>query len=185
MHAGPTPSFHGAGTFHHPGHGPQIIIGGFHHRHGFGHGFYPYGAYPYYGWYSPLWDWEPTSYDSRNDYVDRYAESQYQTAAEINRLADEVEQLREQGASGSVEQAPARPLVQPEAKNDQDLPVILVFMDKHIQEIRNYAVANEMVVAFDGTRTRKYPLMDIDLAATMKLNDERGVNFSVPNPVVD
>jgi len=27
--------------------------------------------------------------------------------------------------------------------------------------------------------------MDIDLAATMKLNDERGVNFSVPNPVVD
>jgi hypothetical protein len=187
MVAGPVHSFHGAGNFHHPGRGPQIIIDGFHRRHGFRHGFYSYGygAYPYYGWYSPFWDWETPSYDARNDYQDRYAESQYQTASEINRLADEVEQLREERASGSVEQAPPRPAVQPEAKNDQDLPVVLVFLDKHIQEIRNYAVANEMVVAFDGSRTRKYPLMDIDLAATMKLNDERGVNFSVPNPVVD
>ena len=182
--AGPARSFRDGGNFHHPGRGPQIIIGGFHRRHGFRQGFYPYGAYPYYGWYSPfLWDWETPSYDARDDYPDRYAESQYQTAAEINRLADEVEQLRDERAS--VEQAPPRPVVQPEAKNDQDLPVILVFLDKHIQEIRNYAVANEMVVAFDGTRTRKYPLMDIDLAATMKLNDERGVNFNVPNPVVD
>jgi len=132
-----------------------------------------------------MWEWESPSYDARNDYPDRYAESQYQTAAEINHLADEVEQLREDRTSGPTERTPARPLVQPEAKTDQDLPVILVFLDKHIQEVRNYAVANEMVVAFDGTRTRKYPLMDIDLAATMKLNDERGVNFSVPNPVVD
>jgi hypothetical protein len=27
-------------------------------------------------------------------------------------------------------------------------------------------------------------LADIDLAATMKLNDERGVDFEVPNPVI-
>jgi len=150
-----------------------------HWRYGF------YGGYPFYSWYSPLWDWESSSYDSRDDYRAAYAQAQYQTSAEINRLAGEVEQLREERASAPMEQVPARPAVQPEAKNDQDLPVILVFLDKHIQEIRNYAVANEMVVAFDGTRTRKYPLMDIDLAATMKLNDERGVNFNVPNPVAN
>jgi len=36
----------------------------------------------------------------------------------------------------------------------------------------------------DGSRRTKYPLADIDLAATMKLNDERGVDFEVPNPVI-
>jgi hypothetical protein len=46
-----------------------------------------------------------------------------------------------------------------------------VFFDKKIQEIKNYAVMNEMLVVFDGTRTRKIPLRDVDLAANMKLND--------------
>src|SRR5262249_54958820 len=111
--------------------------------------------------------------------------AQYQTNAQIDRLSDEVQELREQRASGLAEQNVPRPPAQPqsEAKNE-DLPVILVFLDRHIQEVRNYAVANEMVVAFDGTRTRKYPLRDIDLAATLKLNDERGVNFDVPPPPV-
>jgi hypothetical protein len=184
--AGAGHPFRGSGGFHRPGRGPRIIIGGFQHGRGFRRGFYPYGAYPYSGWYSPfLWDWENSSYDSGDRYRDAYADAQYQTTAEINRLANEVEQLREERASAPVEQAPPRPVAQPEARAEQDLPVILVFLDKHIQEIRNYAVANEMVVAFDGTRTRKYPLMDIDLAATMKLNDERGVNFDVPNPVMN
>jgi len=39
-----------------------------------------------------------------------------------------------------------------------------------------------MVVVFDDHRTKKIPLADIDLAATMKLNDERGVDFAVPSP---
>jgi hypothetical protein len=185
--AGPGRSFHGGGGVHRPGRGQQIIIGGFHRGHGFRRGFYPYGAYPYYGWYSPfLWDEDRSSYDSRDDSRERYMDAQYQTSAEINRLANDVEDLRQERWSGAGEQLP-RQTVQPQAevKTEPDLPVILVFLDKHIQEIRNYAVANEMVVAFDGTRTRKYPLMDIDLAATMKLNDERGVNFDVPNPVTN
>ncbi len=181
---GPTRWFRAGSNFRRPERGPRIIIGDFRRGRDFGRRrFYPYGAYPVYGWYSPfLWDWETSSYDSRNDYSDRYAELQYQTAAEINRLAEEVEQLREE-RTGVAEQQSPRPLTQPEA--EQDLPVILVFLDKHIQEIHNYAVANETVLAFDGTRVRKYPLIDIDLAATMKLNDERGVRFDVPNPVMN
>jgi hypothetical protein len=41
-----------------------------------------------------------------------------------------------------------------------------------------------MLVVLEGNRRKKYPLADIDLAATMKLNDERGVNFEVPNPLI-
>jgi len=180
-------SFHAGVNLHTSHGGPTLIVGNpFHHGHGFRRGFnrYGYGLYPYYGWYSPFWDWENSSYDSRND--NAYAAAQYQTNAELDRLRDEVEELQEQRAGALAEPSIPRPTAQPrtELKNEQDLPVILVFLDKHIQEVRNYAVANEMVVAFDGTRTRKYPLMDIDLAATMKLNDERGVNFNVPPPPI-
>ncbi len=66
-------------------------------------------------------------------------------------------------------------------KPNTDLPIVLVFLDKHIQEIKNYAVMNETLMVYDGPRTHKIPLMDIDLAATLKLNDERGVAFSIPN----
>ena len=103
---------------------------------------------------------------------------------EVNRLADEVQELRQERESRATPPQPA-PQPQQQAKLQQeDLPVILVFLDKRIQEVKNYAVANEMLVVLDGNRKKKYPLADIDLAATMKLNDERGVDFEVPNPVV-
>jgi hypothetical protein len=60
--------------------------------------------------------------------------------------------------------------------------VVIVYLDKRIEEIKNYAVANEKVVVFDNHHIKKIPLADIDLAATMKLNDERGVDFQIPNP---
>ena len=186
---GPRSGFHSGAGFHHPGngfhhpnHGPHIIIQnpGF-HRH-FRAGF---SGYPYYPWYGgPFWgDWAYSSYNSQDD--NSYA--QYQANAEINRLSDEVQDLREQQRERQYQSAPAPPPpAQPAsaAKLQEDLPVVLVFLDKRIQEVKNYAVANEMLVVLEGNRRKKYPLADIDLAATMKLNDERGVDFQVPNPVI-
>jgi hypothetical protein len=179
--------FHGGSGFHHPGNGfhhpnngPFLIIG----TGRFHHGFRGYGGYPFYGygWYDPFWsDWYRSSYDSQ---ADNYV--QYQTANEINRLADEVQELREE--QRQYRSAPPEPAPQPQGQaklqQPEDLPVIVVFLDKRIQEVKNYAVANEMLVVLDGNRRKKYPLADIDLAATMKLNDERGVAFDVPNPVI-
>lgn len=188
-----TPSgsgFHGGSGFHHPGNGfhhpnngPFLIIGTPRFHHGFRHGWY--GGYPFYGygWYDPFWsDWYRSSYDSQ---ADNYV--QYQAASEINRLADEVQELREE--QRQYRSAPPEPAPQPQGQarlqqQQEDLPVIVVFLDKRIQEVKNYAVANEMLVVLDGNRRKKYPLADIDLAATMKLNDERGVAFDVPNPVI-
>ncbi len=174
---------HSGNGSHHRNNGPNLIIGTrrFHggHRRGW------YGVSPYYGWYGPYyWDWSSSSYDSQaNSNNDRL---QYQTMNEINRLADEVQELREER---EMRAAPSEPAPQPQQPAklqppQQDLPVVLVFLDKRIQEVKNYAVANEMLVVLDGNRRKKYPLADIDLAATMKLNDERGVDFEVPNPVI-
>ncbi|HEX4543719.1 MAG TPA: hypothetical protein VH114_11170 [Candidatus Acidoferrum sp.] len=175
----PQSGFHSGNGSHHSN-GPHLIIGGHRFRHdGFRRG--RFWGYPYYGWYSPFWDWGSSSYDQQEN--DNYA--QYQTMNEINRLADEVQELREERESRAVAPQPAPPPQQQAKLQQEDLPVILVFLDKRIQEVKNYAVANEMLVVLDGNRKKKYPLADIDLAATMKLNDERGVDFEVPNPVIE
>lgn len=175
------PGFHNPGFVHSPHRGPIIVtrFGGHHFAR---RNFYPfYSSYGYYG--GPFWDWDDAEYDARfnNNSYD------YQTAAEINRLSNEVERLREERdyAPAAAQPAPA-PVPQPsvQAKAQEDLPVVVVFLDKHIREVKNYAVANEMLVVLDGNKRTKFPLADIDLAATMKLNDERGVDFQIPNPVM-
>ncbi len=172
---------HPGNGFHHPSRGLRFHDHRFDGR--FRAGFY--SRYPYYyGSYAgPLWwDYADSSYDAQPD--NSYA--QYQTNSELSRLSDEVQELREQEEARQYQPAPAasQPQAKTEAKPPEDLPVVLVFLDKRIQEVKNYAVANEMLVVLEGNRRKKYPLADIDLAATMKLNDERGVNFEVPNPVI-
>ena len=184
--AGPHhPGFHNPGFVHSPHRGPIIVTGGRFGGHRFPQrGFYPYySSYGYYG--GPLWDYDDAEYDARFNSSNNY---DYQTAAEINRLSNEVEQLREERdyAPAPAPPAPA-PAPQPsvQAKAQEDLPVVVVFLDKHIREVKNYAVANEMLVVLDGNQRTKFPLADIDLAATLKLNDERGVDFKIPNPVMN
>lgn len=173
--------FHNPSFVHSPHHGPIIVTRG----HFGGHRrFYPYNPlYSWYGYGYSSWDYDDAEYDARfgnNNY-------DYQTASEINRLSNEVAQLREEQ---DYAQAPARPAPAPapqppvQAKAQEDLPVVVVFLDKHIREVKSYAVANEMLVVLDGDKRTKFPLADIDLAATMKLNDERGVDFQIPNPVM-
>jgi len=178
------PGFHNPGFVHSPHHGPIIVTRGHFggHRH-----FYPYNSlYSWYGYgYLPSWDYDDAEYDARFNSSYNY---DYQTASEINRLSNEVEQLREER---DYTQAPAQPAAAPasqpaaQAKAQEDLPVVVVFLDKHIREVKNYAVASEMLVVLDGNKRTKIPLADIDLAATMKLNDERGVDFQIPNPVMN
>ena len=178
------PGFHNPGFVHSPHRGPIIVTRGRFAGHHFPQrGFYPY--YSLYGYYGgSLWDWDDAEYDARFNRNNNY---DYQTAAEINRLSNEVERLREERdyAQSAAPPAPS-PVPQPpvQAKAQEDLPVVVVFLDKHIREVKNYAVANEMLVVLDGNKRTKFPLADIDLAATMKLNDERGVDFQIPNPVM-
>jgi len=163
---------------------------GHHHGFNFVPGLNLRFRYPLYygGYYSPWYgDWYGSSYDSYDSSQNDYAQSQM--LRQIDELSQEVQRLREeqeysQVAAASVPAPPLAPAPQQsaeQAKIDTGLPVVLVLFDKKIQEIKNYAVIDEMLVVFDGTRTTKIPLRDVDLAATMKLNDERGVDFQIPN----
>ena len=60
---------------------------------------------------------------------------------------------------------------------------VLVFRDGHQQEVSNYAIMGQTLYIFD-TRTQKVGLGDLDVPATIKLNDDRGVTFHVPNPKI-
>ena len=56
---------------------------------------------------------------------------------------------------------------------------VLVFRDGHHQEVTNYAIVGQTIYVFDK-RTQKIAISDLDVAATVKLNDDRGVDFHVP-----
>jgi hypothetical protein len=172
--------FHSSGmwhnTVHHTHSGPNLVIG-FHSRYR-----YPYYAYAPFGYYSPFW-WD--SYHSSYDRSDDNYVAQRQAQQQIDQLRQQVEDLQQEREERAYNQPPVPRPPAPsnaEAKIEPDMSVVLVYLDRRIEEIKNYAVANEKVVVFDNHHIKKIPLGDIDLAATMKLNDERGVDFQIPNP---
>jgi hypothetical protein len=75
--------------------------------------------------------------------------------------------------------------VTPKSKRESDArpvdPTVLVFRDGHQQEVSNYAIMGQTVYVFDD-RKQKIALGDLDVPATIKANDDRGVEFQLPNP---
>ena len=59
-------------------------------------------------------------------------------------------------------------------------PTILVFKDGHQLEIQNYAVVSQTLYDLTTGHQRKIALADLDLGATVKLNDDRGISFELP-----
>jgi hypothetical protein len=73
-----------------------------------------------------------------------------------------------------------------EAPGELEEPVVaqpatvLVFKDGHRADLVNYAILGDALFDFDGDLVRKIPLADLDLPATAKTNDARGVEFKLP-----
>jgi hypothetical protein len=57
---------------------------------------------------------------------------------------------------------------------------VLVFRDQHRQEIQSYAISGTTLWAFAPQRTQRISLADLDIPATTKANDNRGLDFRVP-----
>ncbi len=57
-----------------------------------------------------------------------------------------------------------------------------MFRDQRQEEIHNYAIVGQTLWSFGSPRTEKIPLASLDLAATVKANDDRGITFHVPSP---
>jgi len=57
---------------------------------------------------------------------------------------------------------------------------VLIFKDGHQQEISNYAIVGRTLYDLSDGRSKKVQLADLDLSATVKENDQRGVEFQLP-----
>lgn len=144
---------------------------------------YPYYGYPYYGYYDPWWDawW----YDNGPSSYDEDSMNQRQVAAEMNQQnLEEQDWLRQQNSQDQDAYArpprPAQPAAESQVQNDP--ATVLVFRDQQQREIHNYAIADGILYNFTAARTEKIPLAVIDIPATIKANDDRGVEFHLPPP---
>jgi hypothetical protein len=178
--AGHTTSF--SGSFHggNPGHGPVIRqpIGRpyYHHRVSYGRHYHPYATYypyGYYGWYTDPF------YDTGDQ--DAYAEEYRSVPYRDNDSENEGLQRDVQELSGKIDRLQEDVEARNRPKADEEPATALVFRDKHVEEVRNYAIAGGTLwVVNDHQTGKKIPLADLDLVATAKMNDERGVEFQVP-----
>jgi hypothetical protein len=60
-------------------------------------------------------------------------------------------------------------------------PTTLVFKNGQQIEVSNYAIVSQTLYDLTPGRHRKIALADLDLPATEKLNDDRGVDFQLPS----
>lgn len=58
---------------------------------------------------------------------------------------------------------------------------VLVFRDKHQQEIKDYAIVGDTLWSFAPGHTQKISLDELDLDATKRANESRGITFSLPS----
>ncbi len=148
---------------------------GFRHRLGYG---YPYYGYPYYGYYDPFlysWWWDSGS-SSDQDYA-----QQQQMAEQMNEEnLEEQQMLDQQDQDAYAPRGPhyPQPGRQETARNDP--ATVLVFRNGQQREIQNYAIVDGMLWNFTGSRTERIPLAVLDIPATVRVNDDHGVDFHLP-----
>ncbi|MCU1272000.1 MAG: hypothetical protein JWN74_3294 [Acidobacteriaceae bacterium] len=153
---------------------------GRHHQHFDGFyspyygGYYGYGMYPYPYDLNPddYTQDDPTAYDrpSPRAYDDhQILDEDYR--AGLNPPRDQSSQQNTQN-----EQSP-KPNTEPVVPEPS---TVLVFKDGHQQEISNYAIVGNTLYDLSDGRSKKVQLADLNLTATVKENDQRGVEFQLP-----
>jgi hypothetical protein len=157
------------------GSGVRLQIGNPSYRrrtfNGYGSRLYPYGAYyPYYGWYS-----DPLGYQNDDQTADSYAGTDYQGPYRDDGLQRDVQAL-----NGKIDRLQADVEARNRPKPEQEPATALVFRDQHVEEVHNYAIAGGTLWVLNAQAAKKIPLAQLDLDATVKMNDDRGVDFQLP-----
>ena len=125
------------------------------------------------------WGW-PGWWDSNSSY-DQNQEDDLERANEMNLQSLEEQRQRRQEDPDSNVRSDPQPQPREDAQTDPPAPsTVLVFHDQHRQEIQNYAIVGTMLWVFAPPRTQKISLADLDIPATTKANDDRGLDFGAP-----
>lgn len=86
---------------------------------------------------------------------------------------------REPSPKDEFETKPALP--DPEVEVAAQPATVLVFKDGHHSDILNYAIVGDTLFDLGAGHAKKILLADLDLVATHKANDDRGVDFQIPD----
>jgi hypothetical protein len=160
--------------FNRSGVGLRIRTRGFRNncgRFGCGLGF----GFPWYGDPNWWWDSDP-SYDQDQQDQTGLANQMNEQSLEDQRM----DQRMRQQSDPDVYARSAPPLAHQEARTEVVPPTVLVFRDQRKQEVQNYAIVGQTLWIFSPERTQKVPLTEVDIDATQKANEDRGVDFRVP-----
>src|SRR6202049_4694147 len=173
-------------------HGPFLHNGfrgsGFGHR-GFRNNCFGYGCqwgygYPwiYGGYYDPFW-WG----DSGSSYDEDY-ERDRAIANEMNEQSlEEQRMLRQEQADGDRDRyarsapAPRNAPADEQQASVTQIATVLIFRDQRKKEVQNYAIVGQTLWSFAPQHAEKIPLSELDLTATVKANEDRGINFEIPS----
>jgi hypothetical protein len=135
----------------------------------------------YAGYWDPWWWWNSDS-DYDQSYNDNLALAQQMNEQNL----EEQRMLRQEEADGDQDDyahsdpAP-RPAVNEEKTGTPIVPAtVLVFRDQHRQEVDNYAIVGQTLWVFAPKQAGRIALADLDVAATVKANEDRGVTFRLP-----
>ena len=143
------------------------------------------GWYPWWGGYYDLWStWEDEDRRFDEDYY-----RQYEIANQWNQQnLEQQRMMRQEEADGDQDfyaprSSDRRPAYDSASQPQEPVPAtVLVFRDQHREEVSNYAIVGQTLWNYSVQRTKKIPLADLDMIATEKANDDRGVTFRVPVP---
>lgn len=156
VHRGPERHHHQRGEFSSP------FLGGYYFPYDYGYGYNDFG------------------YDVNGPGVDDSMEQNYPTGPTIFDRNGAAPAPRPQMPSTDyrAELNPEPP--KPAAPVADQPSTVLIFKDGHEQEIKNYAILGNTLYDLSDGRTRKVQLAELDLPATVKQNDDRGITFELP-----
>lgn len=167
--------------------------GSFQHQRGFGHGFHHrnpgfvnplYGGTYYVPYAYPMYVMDPTVNDS-GPYDAAAPDNAANTLQqEINSLKTTINDYRDELRSTKNESKaeyhePTAPAQPQEPVADQP-KTVLVFKDGHQSTVMNYAIVGSTLYDLSEGHTKKVALAELDLPATVKQNDDHGVEFRLP-----
>jgi hypothetical protein len=154
-----------------------------HHHHHPVYGYYPVAVPIYYGdYYGDSGQVAPGSLD------DTMEEEQYQGGPTIfDRRGPGTPGRAYDGRASrdDVNTSAAAPSAE-RSSDDSNTPVtdepgtLLVFKDGQKLEVKNYAIQGDMLYDLTAGHRRKIELAELDLTATQKENENRGVDFELP-----
>jgi hypothetical protein len=150
---------------------------------------YPYAVYTNYDAYGVQPGQQPVQIEIRivQDGKDQGEQNQYASDGQLRGEPDgsgetrltmrsDREQPRREAGENAQAAAPAQ---EPEPAREV-IPTVLIFRDGHRQEVRNYAIMGKVLYDLESMTARKIQLAELDIPATIKENDERGVGFTLP-----